>query len=179
MELTQEYKDKVPGLLKVFEESFGTLEGPEEGRAIKSLVADMLATLGPGDLHVITAVEDGAVRGAVLFTRMTFAEDAREVSILSPAAVATDRQGKGLGQRLIQHGLQVLREAGVDVVLTYGDINFYAKVGFAQITQAEARAPQPLIYPEGWLGQSLAGGAFEPLNGASACVAPLNKPEYW
>ena len=62
---------------------------------------------------------------------------------------------------------------------TYGDINFYSKVGFSLITEKEAQAPLPLQYPEGWLGQSLNDAQFTPLLGPSKCVAPLNDPNHW
>ncbi len=94
-------------------------------------------------------------------------------------AVATAHQGTGVGQKLIAHGLGVLRDNGVDAVLTYGDINFYAKVGFAQISEETARAPLPLQYPQGWLGQSLSRPELEPLAGPSYCVEALNDPSYW
>lgn len=62
---------------------------------------------------------------------------------------------------------------------TYGDIKSYAKVGFAQITEDVAQPPQPLSYPEGWLGQSLASKTLVPLRGSSTCVAALDDPAYW
>ncbi|MBT8411700.1 MAG: GNAT family N-acetyltransferase, partial [Octadecabacter sp.] len=106
-------------------------------------------------------------------------QDNRTVFILAPVAVATAHQGFGLGQRLIAHGLETLRKDGVDVVLTYGDVNFYSKVGFALITETEAQPPLPLQYPQGWLGQMLSDTGFTPLVGPSRCVAPLNHPDHW
>jgi putative acetyltransferase len=101
------------------------------------------------------------------------------VFILSPVAVATAQQGNELGQRLINHALEALLDRGVDVALTYGDINFYSKVGFAHITEADAQPPLPLQYPEGWLGQTLKAGPFVPLKGPSRCVVPLHDPIHW
>ena len=110
---------------------------------------------------------------------MTYAEEKRTVFILSPMAVASALQGKGIGQKLLAFGLNHLRQNGVEVALTYGDINFYSRVGFQQITEAIARPPLPLHYPEGWLGQSLTGGALAPLRGPSSCVDALNDPALW
>jgi predicted N-acetyltransferase YhbS len=88
-------------------------------------------------------------------------------------------QGKGVGQALLSFALDHLRQAGVAVVLTYGDINFYGRVGFAQVSEAVAAPPLSLTYPEGWLAQSLTDGPLVPLTGASRCVEALNDPALW
>ncbi|MBV1895584.1 MAG: N-acetyltransferase [Rhodobacteraceae bacterium] len=179
MEFTTEYKDDTDDIIAMFYETFTGSEGAEEGLVIKELVAGMLASLRPDDMRVFSAIEDGSILGSIIFTRMKYEQDARTVFILSPVAVSTKHQGKGVGQRLISHALQALRDNGVDVALTYGDINFYSKVGFAHITEADAQPPLPLQYPEGWLGQSLDDSRFEPLIGPSQCVAPLNDASLW
>ncbi|GAA4216566.1 hypothetical protein [Sagittula marina] len=48
-------------------------------------------------------------------------EDDRTAFMLSPAAVATGRQGEGIGQALFPYGTNNLRKDGVDVIVTYGD----------------------------------------------------------
>lgn len=179
MEFTSEYKNIASDIVQMFLETFTVSEGAEAGKLIKNLVADMLFSLTAKDMYVFSAVENATVLGTVIFTRMTFDADERTVFILAPAAVSTGQQGKGIGQRLINHAIQMLRETGVDVALTYGDITFYSKVGFAQITQTDAQSPLPLQYPEGWLGQTLTGLPFNPLLGPSRCVGPLDDPRHW
>jgi putative acetyltransferase len=82
-------------------------------------------------------------------------------------------------KKLINYGIQQLKAAGVELVMTYGDINFYAKVGFQPISEAVVKAPLKLTYPEGWIGQSLISDTVAPIAGPSACVKALDKPEYW
>jgi putative acetyltransferase len=176
---TAEYKSKTDDIITMFAETFTQSEGTDAGELIKGLVSDMLTTLTADEMRVFSAVEDGAVLGSIIFTRLTYEQDARTVFILAPVAVSISQQGKGLGQRLIRHGLKTLQSDGVKIALTYGDINFYSKVGFSLISEADAQAPRPLQYPEGWLGQSLSGDQFEPLQGPSRCVAPLNDPNHW
>ena len=77
--------------------------------------------------------------GGIVFSRLRYEQDNRTVFVLAPVAVATDQQGKGIGQRLLIHGLASLRSAGVDIVMTYGDPNYYAKVGFVPISEADAQ----------------------------------------
>lgn len=179
MDFAAQHKERSRDIVAMFHQTFTASEGLEAGRLIKALVTDMLGSLGPEDMQVFSALEGDTIHGSIIFTRLTYNADDRTVFILSPVAISTSQQGKGLGQRLINHGLDTLRKGGVDVILTYGDINFYSKVGFSQITEAEAQPPLPLGYPHGWLGQTLTGTRFTPLAGPSSCVAPLNDPTHW
>ena len=65
------------------------------------------------------------------------------------------------------------------LALTYGDPNFYSKVGFGVVSEQVVPAPLKLSYPEGWLAQSLVGDEIEPIAGKSYCVEAFNKPEIW
>lgn len=117
--------------------------------------------------------------GVAIFSRLTYADDPRSVFILSPMAVATDRQGKGVGQALLNHALSVLSDTGVAVAITYGDPAFYGKVGFLPLDEATAAPPLPLSFPTGWIGQSLTDERLYPLQGTCTCVAALNDPAIW
>ncbi|WP_425039517.1 GNAT family N-acetyltransferase [Primorskyibacter sp. S187A] len=163
----------------LFQETFTASENASEGALVGALAGRLLTEVPAPDRVVVTAQEGDVLTGAVVFTRMRYPEAEACVFLLSPMAIATAHQGRGLGQQLITAGLTHLRQNGVDVVLTYGDIRFYARVGFAQITEEIARAPQPLSYPDGWLGQSLTGEALGPLAGPGQCVAPFDDPAYW
>jgi putative acetyltransferase len=63
--------------------------------------------------------------------------------------------------------------------MTYGDPNYYAKVGFMPISEADAQAPFKLSQPEGWLGTAVDGHEITPLKGPSRCVEALNDPVFW
>lgn len=91
--------------------------------------------------------------GSIIFSRLT-CEDGTKAFLMAPVAVHSDYHGRGIGRGLINFGLDSLREAGVTLALTYGDINFYSKTGFMPISEELVRAPLPLSYPEGWLGQN-------------------------
>jgi predicted N-acetyltransferase YhbS len=166
-------------IVDLFAATFTASEGAAEGALIGSLVRDLLDRTPPDDIRVFTASEEGALAGAVIFTRLRYAGDARTVVLLSPMAVAPGRQGRGIGQALIRHGLDALRAEGADVALTYGDPAFYGRVGFVPVTEATAPPPQPLSHPEGWIGQALDGGDLAPLAGPATCAAALDDPAYW
>jgi predicted N-acetyltransferase YhbS/nitroreductase len=166
-------------IVDLFTASFSDAEGEQEGAAIRSLVRDLLDGTDPADIEVFTAEDDGTLIGAAIFTRLRYLRDDRAVFLLSPMAVATERQGLGIGQDLLRHALQVLRAGGVDVVITYGDPDFYGHVGFEPLSEETARAPLPLSRPEGWLGLALSESPLTPLRGPSACVAALTDPYHW
>ncbi|WP_224824884.1 GNAT family N-acetyltransferase [Cognatishimia sp. MH4019] len=179
MELTSNFKERGGEIVALITSTFAASEGDAEGQLVGRMAADILATVAKDDLLVFTALEAGKIVGAIMFTRISYPQDPRTVFVLSPVAIGASHQGQGVGQQLLHYGLKHLRDAGVDVALTYGNIKYYTKVGFAQITDAQAQPPLPLRYPHGWLGQSLKGDGFAPLKGSSHCVEALNDPAYW
>ena len=179
MELSIGPKGREEEIIRLFASTFAASENAEEGALIGNLVRKLLAGTAPEDIFVFTAEEDGAIIGGIVFSRLTYGQDGRTVFVLAPVAVATGRQGQGVGQRLLTYGLHELRKAGVDIAMTYGDPNYYAKIGFMPVSEADAAAPYKLNQPEGWLGQSLTDRPMSPLKGPSRCVAALNDPVYW
>jgi putative acetyltransferase len=163
---------------QLFIKTFSDSEGQSEGELIGGLVKDFMDGTDANDLYCFIATEDGQIIGSIFFSRMTF-ESGINSFILSPVAIHTDHQGKGVGQKLINFGLNALKEDGVELVITYGDPNFYSKVGFSVITEQVIPAPKKLAQPEGWLAQSLFGDEIEPIAGKSHFVEALNKPELW
>jgi predicted N-acetyltransferase YhbS len=162
----------------LFKSTFTDSEGSEEGALIAELVRNLFIDTAPDDIQVFLARAGGDLVGGAVFTRLTYSRDPRVVFLLSPMAVATRWQGKGVSQRLLTEALASLREAGVDVAITYGDPAFYEKVGFKTLTESIAQPPLPLSQPEGWIGQSLTEAPLAALKGSSTCVAALNDPSF-
>jgi predicted N-acetyltransferase YhbS len=179
MEFSTQYEGQVARITELFRATFSAAEGVTEGAVIGGLVQNLLTETSPEDIHVFTALKDGALVAGVIITRLAYAHDARKVFLLSPMAVASDSQGQGIGQALLQHVLDKLREAGVDILMTFGDPRFYGKLGFTVVGEEDARPPLPLSQPHGWLGQSLQGSGLTPLQGPSTCVAALNNQHFW
>ena len=100
-------------------------------------------------------------------------------NLLSPVAVSTQVQKRGIGQKLINFGLQTLKEQGVELAVTYGDPSYYSRVGFEQITVEQIPPPFELSYPHGWIAQSLIGGEIKVASELSSCVEGLARAEYW
>lgn len=91
--------------------------------------------------------------GCIAFSRITFDQDDPVSFILTSVAVSLASQRQGIGQKILTDGPDQLPENGVDVAITYSDPNYYAKVGFEQITEAIAPPPPLLSLPAGWLAQ--------------------------
>ena len=178
LNLTADYKCRSAELPDLFRDVFTDSEGEEEGRAVSSLAAELLSSTPEDDLLGVLALDAEVLSGCILFSRLYYDQDPRQVFLMSPVAVRTDRQKSGIGQKLIAFGLQRLRLQGVDYVVTYGDPGYYGKSGFQPITEEGAQPPMPLSMPHGWLGQSLSGSTT-PINGPSRCASAFSKPELW
>ena len=179
MEILTDYKSRVTEIIDLFSGTFATSEGMGEGMMIGGLVQNLLSETAPEEIFVFMAVDDTVLIGGAIFTKLNYSADMRKVFLLSPMAVAPDRQGQGIGQALLRHALISLRAAGVDVAMTYGDPEFYSKVGFKAVSEEIAPAPLPLSQPQGWIGQSLTEAEIAPFHGKSTCVAALNDPSFW
>ncbi|MEB5540922.1 GNAT family N-acetyltransferase [Vibrio cholerae] len=169
-----------PEIINLFQNTFSDSEGSEEGTVIGTLVSDFLSQpLQEDDLFVFIACDEHQrVVGSILFSKLSFPNE-ENVFLLAPVAVATKWHGQGIGQALIRFGLEALKTKGVSIVMTYGDIRFYSKVGFTAINEERIQAPLTLSYPEGWLAQSLTGKAITPISGKPTCLEAIANPIYW
>jgi putative acetyltransferase len=170
--------DHIEEIKDLFTTVFSDSEGQSEGILIGNLAYELMTETAKKDLYGFVAIEHEKIIGCIFFSRLTF-ESGICAFILSPVAVHTDHQGKGIGQQLIDYGIKGLKDEGVELVMTYGDPNFYSKVGFNPVKEETVNAPLQLTYPEGWLGQSLISNSVEQIAGHSSCVKALSKPEYW
>ncbi len=166
-------------IVQLFTDTFAASEGADEGALIGDLSRNLMQTTPENDLFVFLAHRDHTLVAAIIFSRLTYKADDRSVFVLGPVAVATDQQGQGIGQAILQHGLGKLTQAGVDVAVTYGDPTYYSKVGFEPVSQDAVAAPFDLQYPQGWLAQSLTGGPLSTLAGPCTCVPAFDDPAFW
>ncbi len=158
--------------------TFSDSEGVDEGKLIGNLAFELLTETPEKDVFCFIAKENNAIIGCIIFSRLIFVRDI-QVFILAPVAIATEFQRQGIGQKLIRFGLQTLKLNGIELALTYGDPNYYCKVGFQPISEQHIPAPLKLTYPHGWLAQSLTNNPIPKINEKPKCVRALAKPEYW
>ena len=165
-------------VIALFKRVFSAAEGEAEGEVIAGFVTQLVTTTKPEDLIGCIAEENGRLVGCLFFSRL-WISSGQVAFILSPLAVATEAQRKGVGQGLIQYGLDQLKSLEVNLAFTYGDPSYYGKTGFEQISDDKVKAPCPLSQPIGWLAQSLDGSPIQALSGSTQCVEALNDPSLW
>lgn len=165
-------------IIELFNKTFSDSEGDQEGQMVSGLVEILLNTTPEQDIFVFVAKQQQTVVASILFTRLAF-EQQQASFLMAPVAVHTDYQGQGIGQALIRHGLDAMRSKGTKIAFTYGDPNFYSKVGFKQVTEQQFKAPQTLSFPHGWMAQSLTDEKIDSLAGQASCVEGFNNPALW
>lgn len=161
----------------VFQQAFSHSEGEAEGAALHKLVNYLLQTTPAADLRAFAAVASGdEIVGGVVYTRMWSEGSSVRVWLLSPMAILPSHQRQGLGRQLLRESLPLLP---ADLIMTYGDIRFYGRLGFQQVSEEVIRPPYPLQMPEGWLALSPNGDQWPVLANPLQCVESFRQPEIW
>jgi HAD superfamily hydrolase (TIGR01509 family) len=119
----QELPADLPGIRSVNRAAF-----PTEAEA--NLV-DLVRERGNLTLSLV-AVDGGKIVGQVMFSPVTLEPDHRGLRGvgLGPVAVLPEMQGRGVGSRLIESGLEICRRRGYDFVVLLGDPRYYSRFGF-------------------------------------------------
>ena len=82
---------------------------------------------------------------------------------LAPVAVLPEHQRKGIGQRLIVHGLELLKNQGEGIVIVVGHPDYYPRFGFSSAKAMALESPFPR---EAFMALELVEGALEGVHGA-------------
>jgi len=97
-----------------------------------------------GDAQVsLVAVKDAVILGHILFSPLDLEVDGAPVpaAALAPVSVCPDRQGEGVGARLIEAGLEACRAAGIAAVVVLGHPGYYSRFGFSADAARKLSAP--------------------------------------
>ncbi|MCT4615886.1 MAG: GNAT family N-acetyltransferase [Marinifilaceae bacterium] len=164
---------------KLFRNSFAESEGESAGITIEKLVQELISTTPKDEIYKFAALHNNKIVGAVIFTKIRFEESDINTFILSPAAVDTEFQRQGIGQALINYAFEFLKKHNIKLILSYGDIKFYSKLGFKQIGEDTIKAPLKLSFPHGWIAKPLSLNKIPKINSKSYCVSALNNQIYW
>lgn len=165
-------------VVELYEKTFSASEGESEGKSIGKLVHKLIGTTEDDDIFGFCAERNDVLLGSIFFSRLTLPTEI-VAFMLSPIAVSTEHQRKGVGQALINFGLEKLKMEAVELVVTYGDPRYCSKVGFKVVSEDVIASPYPLTYPEGWQAQSLVASPLTPIRGSTQCVEAFNNREYW
>ncbi|MBQ8159925.1 MAG: N-acetyltransferase [Clostridia bacterium] len=118
--------------LDLIEQVFSEWDGPEEGRKVRQLVEEIRSKryyLPPLELLMMNSPEE--IIGYAMFSRFSIEERYEdELLILTPVAVRTDMQRKGISRELIEYGFVKAREMGYQAVMVEGNPRNYNPRGF-------------------------------------------------
>lgn len=163
-------------VLRVEREAFGQ---DEEAELVRDLLKDPSAE---PMLSLLAYKEDRAV-GHILFTASYLSDANMDVSavILAPLAVVPEVQKQGIGGKLIEQGLQLLKKSGIDLVFVLGHPEYYPRFGFEPAGRLGIEAPYSIAEKDAgaWMVQALKPGLIGSVRGKVICADAMNKPEYW
>ncbi|GAA3634507.1 GNAT family N-acetyltransferase [Flavivirga jejuensis] len=166
-------------IIQLFAETFPFEEDKKEGSLIGKLAKDLLENTSNQYLKVFISMHEGVISACVIFSKLRFKQNHTNAWLLSPIAVKPTARGKGIGTNLIKYAHGVLRNGGVQIVTTYGDIRFYSKVGYKPISTKIIQAPLTIGCPKCWIAQSLENHEIKPITGKTYCVEAINDTRYW
>jgi putative acetyltransferase len=111
----------------VFNVVHQAFDKPDEAEAVDKIVARQ------GEDLALVAVLKGRIVGHILFSPMSVENYHGEAKItgLAPLAVHPDFQNQGIGKRLVEEGLQQVRELGFTAVVVLGSETYYGNLGFS------------------------------------------------
>ncbi|WP_176073490.1 GNAT family N-acetyltransferase [Brucella intermedia] len=93
---------------------------------------DIVDTLRAADALTLSLVaeEDGQVLGHVAYSPVLVDGEDKGWHGLGPVSVRPDRQGEGIGGKLIREGLARLRSLGAEGCVLLGEPGYYGRFGF-------------------------------------------------
>lgn len=81
--------------------------------------------------YISLVAENGAkLIGHILFTTIIVGETLVKAAGLGPMSVLPEYQGQGIGTSLINEGLRICGEEGMEAVFVLGHAGYYTKFGF-------------------------------------------------
>lgn len=136
MELTirPETGGDVAAIREVEEAAFGQ---PDEADLVDRLRDDGEVLLS------LVAEVDGRIEGHILFTRLWIDPGSVPAVALAPLAVSPTWQRRGIGGRLIEAGLEVLRQQDERIVFVLGHPSYYPRFGFEADKASLLESPFP------------------------------------
>jgi putative acetyltransferase len=122
-------------------------------------LVDRLRTEGVVLVSLVAETRERIV-GHILFSRMSIETTGGSVSAaaLAPMAVLPAYQRRGIGGRLIRHGLNLLRERGEQIVIVVGHPEYYPRFGFSS---DKARSLDNHFPADAFMAMELSPGALD------------------
>lgn len=97
-----------------------------------------------GDVILSLVAEEGSnIVGHILFSRMQIVSESAttEAVALAPMAVLPEKQSQGIGSKLIEKGIELLKKDGHRIVIVLGHPKYYPRFGFLPKLTEKLQAP--------------------------------------
>lgn len=162
-------KEKMNDTLDFVEKVFTDSECAENGRLVRSLVAEIRSKkYYIPELDLIMVNENDEIIGHAMFSRFHIEgryED--ELLILTPVSVKTELQRRHISKDLIEYGLLKAREMGFKLCMVEGNPRNYRSRGFVTSASYGVFADESvgLPHPDCLMIQELVPGALEGVHG--------------
>lgn len=154
--------------------------GVDEREIVAKLAVDLLSEGTRPPTIALVAEVGGSAVGHVAFSPVsTGVADGLGVYILAPLAVRPEHQKRGVGSLLVEDGKRQLSEMGVDVLLVYGDPEYYGRFGFSVAAAEGCIPPYDIEHRLGWQGVVLSERGIPESPLQLECVASLRDPALW
>ncbi|MGE0845337.1 MAG: GNAT family N-acetyltransferase [Flavobacteriaceae bacterium] len=149
--IRQEEAADVAAIEALLDEGFG----PDRRRKTAQRLRDGRR---PADGLALVAVEDGRVVGTIRLWHVMAGNV--PALLLGPVAVVADRQGSGIGARLVRQSIARALGRGHKAVILVGDAPYYARFGFARRHTVNLEMPG-WVDERRFLGLELTAGALK------------------
>ncbi len=179
MKIRQSTESERNELLNIHKLAFGEDEGPVISKLVDDLLNDKTAT----PILSLVAVENEKLVGHILFTKAVIANTEKLISaqLLAPLGILPNDQNKGIGEKLINEGLRILKDSGTELVFVLGHPTYYPRCGFIPAGEQGFEAPYPIPEEnaEAWMVLELNGDVLKNNSGKVQCSKALDDPKYW
>ncbi len=148
-------------------------EQPDEADLVDRLRADGVVIVS------LVAEDESGIAGHILFSDLLIETESSVLHAvaLAPVSVKPERQGQGIGSKLIEAGMAACRERGKSIVIVLGHADYYPRFGFS------AELARPLLHDifsgDVWMAAELTPGALAGVTGdgsLSQCLWLLRTP---
>jgi putative acetyltransferase len=99
------------------------------GHKTEQFIINALRAAGALTVSLV-AESEGKVVGHIAFSPVTFTDGSKNWYGLGPVSVLPDYQKQGIGTKLVNEGLNLLKDLGAEGCVLVGDPHFYERFGF-------------------------------------------------